>query len=72
MAFVDVANRFKSRVTVIKGGDEPAEADGKSIMDMIILAATEGTVLRIETDGADANEALQQLVELFERKFDEE
>ena len=33
-------------VTVYKGGEEPGEADGKSVMQMIILAATEGTPLR--------------------------
>ena len=42
MQFVDLANQFASRVTVKKGGEEPAEADGKSVMQMIILAATEG------------------------------
>ena len=45
MLFVDEANKFKSRVTVYKGGEEPGEADGKSVMQMIILAATEGTPL---------------------------
>src|SRR3712207_8239905 len=48
MQFVDVANQFASSVMVKKGGEEPAEADGKSVMQMIILAATEGTPLRIE------------------------
>ena len=72
MQFVDVANQFSSRVTVFKGGEEPAEADGKSVMQMIILAATEGTPLRIEAEGEDADRAVDKLVELVERKFDEE
>src|SRR4051812_42794482 len=47
MQFVDLANQFTSQVTVYKGGDEPEQADGKSVMQMIILAATEGTPLKI-------------------------
>jgi phosphocarrier protein HPr len=72
MQFVDVANQFSSRITVFKGGEEPAEADGKSIMQMIILAATEGTPLRIEAEGEDAERAAATLVELVENKFGEQ
>jgi len=71
MQFVDVANQFTAAVMVKKGGEEPAEADGKSVMQMIILAATEGTPLRIEADGEDAQAAVQKLAELFESKFGE-
>ena len=72
MQFVDKANEFKSDIRVYKGGDEPEEADGKSVMQMIILAATEGTPLRIEAEGDDAQAAVDKLVELFESKFGEE
>ena len=72
MQFVDLANQFKSDVVVKKGGEEPAEADGKSVMQMIILAATEGTPLTIEATGEDAELAVNKLVELFESKFGEE
>ena len=72
MMFVDLANQFQSAVTVYKGGEEPGEADGKSVMQMIILAATEGTPLRIEADGEDADKAVDKLVELFDTKFGEE
>ena len=72
MQFVDVANQFRSVVLVKKGGEEPAEADGKSVMQMIILAATEGTPLRIEAEGDDAETAVAKLVELFDTKFGEE
>jgi phosphocarrier protein len=71
MQFVDLANQFSSTVTVHKGGPEPETADGKSVMQMIILAATEGTPLRIEADGDDAQAAVDQLVGLFESKFGE-
>ena len=72
MQFVDLANQFQSKITVSKSGPEPADADGKSVMQMIILAATQGTELRIEADGSDAEQAVQQLAELFEKKFGEE
>ena len=71
MQFVDVANGFKSNITVKKGGEEPGEADGKSVMQMIILAATEGTPLRIQADGDDAEAAVQKLAQLFADKFGE-
>ena len=72
MQFVDVANSFKSDITVHKFGEEPGEADGKSVMQMIILAATEGTKMRIDANGEDADEAVKKLAELFESKFGEE
>lgn len=71
MQFVDLANQFKSQIMVIKGGDEPGEADGKSVMQMIILAATQGTELKITADGEDADTAVAKLAELFENKFGE-
>ena len=72
MQFVDLANQFKSDIKVVKGGEEPGEADGKSVMQMIILAATQGTPLRIEAEGPDAEKAVEKLVELFASKFGEE
>ena len=72
MQFVDVANQFSSAVKVYSRGEEPGEADGKSVMQMIILAATEGTPLRIEAEGDDAEQAVQKLAELIESKFGEE
>ena len=72
MQFVDLANQFKSDIRVVKFGEEPGEADGKSVMEMIILAATEGTKMRVDATGEDADEAVKQLAELFESKFGEE
>ena len=72
MQFVDLANQFKSDIKVVKFGDEPGEADGKSVMQMIILAAMPGTKMRIDADGEDAEQAVQKLAELFENKFGED
>jgi len=72
MQFVDTANQFRANVKVRKGGEEPYEADGKSVMQMIILAATQGTPLQIEADGDDAVAAVDSLAKLFQDKFGEE
>ena len=72
MQFVDMANRFKSDISVHKGGDEPVDADGKSVMQMIILAAVQGTELRIDASGDDADEAVKALTELVASKFGED
>jgi phosphotransferase system HPr (HPr) family protein len=72
MQFVDLANAFKSAVTVSKDGPDPLEVDGKSVMQMITLEATLGTVLRLRAEGEDAEVAVQKLSELFESKFGEE
>ncbi len=72
MAFVDVANQFRSNIKVLKPGDDPAEADGKSVMQMICLAAEKGVVLRIEAEGADADAAVKKLGDLFDEKFGED
>jgi phosphocarrier protein HPr len=70
--FAQLANQFASRVTVLTGGEEPAEADGKSVVQMIMLAATQGTPLRIEADGDDAEAAVAKLSELVEDNFGED
>jgi phosphocarrier protein HPr len=72
MQFVDLANQFKSDITVHKFGEEPGEADGKSVMQMIILAAEQGTKMRVDANGDDAEEAVAKLAELFESKFGED
>jgi phosphocarrier protein HPr len=72
MQFVDLANQFRSDIKVIKPGDEPVEADGKSVMQMIVLEATQGTKLQIQASGEDAEDAVIKLVELFESKFGED
>jgi phosphocarrier protein len=72
MQFVDAANQFVSQITVFRGGDDPLEADGKSVMQMIVLEAVVGTPLKIQAEGDDAETAVKTLAELFESKFGEE
>ena len=69
MRFVDIANRFDSDITVSNG---ETHVDGKSIMQVTMLAATFGTRLKIRAEGHDAVEALDALRELVADKlFDE-
>ena len=69
MQFVDTASKFQSLVTVSK---DDTSVDGKSIMQMSMLAATCGTRLKIKAEGADAAEVVEALRELVEvKKFGE-
>ncbi len=69
MSFVETACNFKSDLTVSR---ENQKVDGKSIMQMMMLAATKGTELLLEAAGPDAREMLDALIDLVERGFDEE
>ena len=69
MAFADTAAQFKSDILVIKAGNK---FDGKSIMNLMMLAATQGTELEIAATGPDADDALAALKTLVESNFDEE
>jgi len=67
--FVQVANKYQSDVGVIKDG---VEVNGKSVMGMMMLAAHQGSVLKITVNGPDEEKLLSELKNLFEKKFDEE
>lgn len=69
MTFVDMAGTFKSEITV-KRGDQ--EVDGKSIMHMMMLAATKGTALEVTAVGPDCEAACAALKRLVDSGFDEE
>jgi phosphotransferase system HPr (HPr) family protein len=63
MQFVDAASRFSCDIRV---SNPECNADGKSIMQMTMLAATQGSKLTIRAEGADAEEAIAALRELVE------
>ena len=62
-AFAEAAGRFRSNVTVHYEGKA---VNGKSIMDLLLLAAPCGTELTLEVSGADAAAALAALVPVLE------
>ncbi len=63
MQFVDVANQFQSDITV---SNNENTVDGKSIMQMSMLAATYGTKLTIKAEGVDARKAIDSLRRILE------
>jgi phosphocarrier protein len=67
--FVELANAYESSVAVRRGDQV---VNGKSIMEMMLLAATKGTKLEIIAEGEDAEDVCQALQELVDRHFDEE
>jgi len=67
-AFVKVANRYRSEIMVSK---ETTKVNGKSIMGVLMLAAAQGSVIQVEANGDDADEALNALQELVDNRFGE-
>jgi phosphocarrier protein len=66
--FVHLASRFSATIRVGRRG---REMDGKSIMGLLLLSASQGTSITISADGRDEEEALTALCALVERGFDE-
>jgi phosphocarrier protein HPr len=66
--FVNLANRFGASVKIVKDGDE---IDGKSILGILTLAATQGTSIRLVVSGKDEEAAMAALAELIANRFDE-
>jgi phosphocarrier protein HPr len=72
MVFVEAASKFTADITV-RRCDQSETVDGKSIMQLMMLAATQGTTLEICAANADdAEAAIKELVALVESKFEEE
>jgi phosphocarrier protein len=67
--FVKTAEAFAAEVTVSK---DDMRVLARSIMGLMMLAATQGSSISICASGADAAEALHAITELVKRKFDEE
>jgi phosphocarrier protein HPr len=67
--FVKLATQFRATIHVRK---DDLEVNGKSIMGMMMLAAECGAEIAIRADGDDAVAALDALVGLIARRFDEE
>lgn len=69
MRFVDLASKFKSTVTVANVSRNDETVDGKSAMQMMLLEATQGCVLKIIACGEDARDAVDALAGLVEAGF---
>lgn len=67
-AFVKCVEKFDAEVTVTKEGQS---VGGASIMGLMMLAAAKGSTILIETEGPEAEEALEALTALVECGFHE-
>ncbi|MCU7923806.1 MAG: HPr family phosphocarrier protein [Candidatus Thiodiazotropha sp. (ex Dulcina madagascariensis)] len=66
---VSCANSFSSDVYLHRNGQR---VNGKSIMGVMMLAANQGSVLKLEIDGSDERDALEALISLINDRFGEE
>ena len=65
--FVQVANKFDARITVRR---DEEEVNGKSIMGILMLGAEKGSLIIVEAEGADAQEALVELESIINNEED--
>ncbi|MGD8914835.1 MAG: HPr family phosphocarrier protein [Candidatus Thiodiazotropha sp.] len=66
---VSCANSFSSTVFLNRNGQR---VNGKSIMGVMMLAANQGSILRLEINGSDELEAMQALTSLINERFGED
>ncbi len=66
---VEAAARFQSQITVSKDGQT---VDARSIMGLMMLAASQGSEIAIEVRGPDADAALTAILALIEARFGED
>jgi phosphocarrier protein HPr len=67
--FVKTSSRFSSDVKLAR---EDVEVNGKSIMGIMMLAASKGSSVRLTVEGADEGEAFQAISDLIANGFGEE
>lgn len=67
--FVRVVDAFRADVQVTKDG---VTVSGHSIMGLMMLAAAQGTQLKLCVSGAEALPAMEALADLVRRGFDED
>lgn len=65
---VQTVNKFSAQITFSKDGQV---ADGRSIMGVLTLAATQGSKIQVEASGEDAEQAVKAIERLIDRRFNE-
>jgi phosphocarrier protein len=65
---VQTVNKFDAQVSFSKDGQV---ADGRSIMGVLTLAATQGSKIQVEATGEDAERAVRAIEKLIDKKFNE-
>ena len=66
---VQTANKFACDVTLSKDGQD---VNGKSIMGVLMLAASQGTSIHVKAEGEDAQACIDAISALFEKGFNEQ
>ena len=64
----ETAQKFKSEIYIIKNN---TEVNAKSLLGLIAMGLSRGTVIKISASGPDAEEAIETLKRLVENKFNE-
>ncbi|MFQ5914022.1 MAG: HPr family phosphocarrier protein [Nitrospinota bacterium] len=67
--FVKITNRYDSEITVSK---DDLRVNGKSIMGVMTLGASQGSRLLLRAEGEDAENLIRELAALVQNKFNEE
>ncbi len=67
---VRLAGTFKSKI-ILTRSDNGFSADAKSILNILTLAAAEGTEIKLSADGADEQEAFEAVAGLISNRFGE-
>ncbi len=67
--FVSLASSFSSEISLSR---DSKRVNGKSIMGVMMLAASKGTVLELSADGNDEALAMERIEELIQNRFGEE
>jgi phosphocarrier protein HPr len=65
---VQTVNKFAAQINFSKDGQN---ADGRSIMGVLTLAATQGSKIQVEASGEDAEQAVRAIEKLIDKKFNE-
>lgn len=66
--FVKLASSFSSKIELER---KQQRVNGKSIMGVMMLAASKGSLVTIHAEGGDAEESINKLEELINNRFDE-
>lgn len=64
--FAETAAKFESKIELVK---EDIRIDGKSVLSILTLGATQGTEVSVEATGADASDAIETLEGLLNSGF---
>ncbi|MCF7805649.1 MAG: HPr family phosphocarrier protein [Candidatus Marinimicrobia bacterium] len=65
-ALVSLTSKFNSQIFLIK---DETKVNAKSILGVLVLAAENGSTVKVEAEGEDAEDAVQQILELAENHF---